>query len=323
MKKGTGKKCKKSGTEELKTEPEAKKQVLFMLSSSHSAETKQLLKDLFQLCKPSGFFRENYHNDVDFEDNVKIQINQYNHRIAAMVCNRMDCGLYVVASSNKKRPMGIGLGRIYDGKMLDCCQLRVTKYVPFDFFKGPNDLEISHYSYPLVLAQGAHFGEENGPMRTTRDILLDVFRPPATGMVSLESIQQVIVLTSVDADATNTADAPKQILFRRYQILFRKSDDDPKIPRVDMKEIGPQIDFELVDCMEADPEVFKHATAVARKPKKLVCGVDTETSTAIKRRKNVSTTALGHTEGRVYLDRQSLDKLYTPHTKTLKSKRSG
>ncbi|GIX64219.1 Brix domain containing protein, putative [Babesia caballi] len=323
MKKAPGKKGKKTGAGEPPTEPEAKKQVLFMLSSTHSAETKQLLKDLYQICKPSAIFRENYNNDVDREENVKIQVNQHNHRIAEMVSNRVGCGLYVVASSNKKRPMSLGLGRLYDGKILDCCQLRATKYVPFDFFKGPNDLDISHYSYPLVVMQGADFGEETGPMHTVRDILMDVFRPPATGRVSLESVQQVIVLTSVDVDPAQQGSDARKVLFRRYQIVLNKAEDDPKLPSVELREIGPQIDLEVVECVEADVEVFKHATAKARKPQKLVSGVDSERSVKVKRRKNVTTTALGHTEGRVYLNRQSLDKLYTPHTKTLKAKRHG
>ncbi|GFE55729.1 Brix domain containing protein, putative [Babesia ovis] len=317
------KKSKKAGADLPPTEPESKKQVLYMLSSTHNADTKQLLKDLYQFCKPCGLYRENYHNDVERADGLNIRINEQNHRVAEMVSNRMGCGLYVVASSNKKRPMSLGFGRMYDGKILDCCQLRVVKYVPFDFFKGPNDLEISHNSYPLVVAQGAHFGEESGRMRTVRDILLDIFRPPQTGRASLENIQQVIVLTSTDAEGDQPSSGSQRILLRRYQITLNKSTDDPKLPHVALKEIGPQLDMEVLDCMEADPETFKHATAVARKPRKLVSGVDTEHSVPVKRRKNLTTTALGHTEGRVYINKQSLDKLYTPHTKTLKAKRHG
>nr|BAN64270.1 Brix domain containing protein [Babesia bovis] len=313
---GSTKKSKKSVAEVSPVEPESKKQVLYMLSSSHNSETKQLLKDLFQLGKPWGVYRENYHNDVDRSESLNIHVGEHNHRIAEMVSNRMGCGLYVVASSNKKRPLSLGFGRLYDGKILDCCHLRALKYVPFDFFKGPNDLEISHNSYPLVVAQGAHFGEESGRMRTIRDILLDFFRPPQTGCVSLENINQVLVLTSVDGEGDQPGAQPQRILLRRYQINLNKSSDDPKLPHVSLTEIGPHIDLEVLDCMEADADTFKHATAVARKPQKLVTGVDTEHSMPVKRRKNVSTTALGHTQGRVYINRQSLDKLYTPHSKT-------
>lgn len=191
------------------------------------------------------------------------------------------------------------------------------------FFKSAADLEISHYSYPLVVAQGAQFGQDNGQMRTVRDILLDVFRPPATGRVALENIQQVIVLTSLDSDSTDSSGSKQKILFRRYQIVLNKSTDDPKLPCVELREIGPRFDLELLDCLEADPDVFKHATAIARKPQKLAIGESVDHQVNVKRRKNVRTTALGHTEGRVFINRQSLDKLYTPHTKTLKAKRRG
>ncbi|KAK1442921.1 ribosome biogenesis protein Rpf2 like protein [Babesia gibsoni] len=318
MGKASEKKVKKNGAEDPPLEPTAKKQVLFMLSSSYNAETKQLLKDLYNLFKISGVYRSNYHNDVEQEENLKLQINKQNHSIAGFVSNRMGCGLYVVASSNKKRPMSLGFGRLYDGKILDCLQTKVVNFVPFNFFKGPNDLEISHYSYPLVIAQGADFGHESGKMRTVRDILLDVFRPPATGRVSLDSIQQVIILTSVDKEK-DSSDEGQRIMFRRYQIILNKSKDDPKLPKVELKEIGPRFDLELLDSMEADPEVFKHATAVERKPRKLAIGESVDGPTNVKRRKNVKTTALGHTEGRVFLGHQSLDKLYTPHTKTLKA----
>lgn len=46
-----------------------------------------------------------------------------------------DASLFVVGQSTKKRPDGLTLVRMYDGKVLDMCELGVEKFVSMDEFK--------------------------------------------------------------------------------------------------------------------------------------------------------------------------------------------
>ncbi|AFZ80768.1 hypothetical protein BEWA_001750 [Theileria equi strain WA] len=339
-------------------EPKLKKNALFMLSSNHNSRTKQMLKDLYQISKPNAVFRVNKKSEYEWQDvNLKLQVNQKNHRIAESICAKVSCGLYLVANSNKKRPINLGLGRIYDRKILDCCQLRVEKYVSVEEIGHLGS--VKHNSRPLVVVQGSEFGQDSGPLNTVRDIFLDVFRGPSFAKLSLENVEHAIVLTVVDGDSyapeltldavkgaldgesldvSNTdssnakedvgdakdesagkavqspsgESAPK-ILFRHYSIQLLKS-DDPKVPYVKLSELGPSIDFVLEGVVTPDPEVFKDATKVEKRPKKLISGVDTQKTA--KKSKNVKSTSLGNIEGKVYINRQNLDTLYTPHKTT-------
>ena len=49
--------------------------------------------------------------------------------------SKNDSSLFVVGQSTKKRPDGLTLVRMYDGKVLDMCELGVEKFVSMDDFK--------------------------------------------------------------------------------------------------------------------------------------------------------------------------------------------
>lgn len=46
-----------------------------------------------------------------------------------------DAGFFVYGQSTKKRPNGLVLARMFDGRVLDMCELGVDKYVGMDQFK--------------------------------------------------------------------------------------------------------------------------------------------------------------------------------------------
>ncbi|KAG8846264.1 rRNA-binding ribosome biosynthesis protein rpf2 [Serendipita sp. 411] len=49
--------------------------------------------------------------------------------------NKNDATFFVVGTSTKKRPNSLTLVRTFDGKVLDMCELGVTKFVPMEAFK--------------------------------------------------------------------------------------------------------------------------------------------------------------------------------------------
>ncbi|UKK00417.2 hypothetical protein MACK_000489 [Theileria orientalis] len=197
----------------LREEHKLKKTVLYLLSNNSNNPTKQLLKSLYQLNKDHGLFRVNSSttsakNDGKGSANsteapLKLAINANNHRLAELICRKLNLGLYIVANSNKKRPINMGFGRVYDGHVLDCCQLKVIDYKMNEEFKHHMG-NIGANSRPLVIAQGSQFSQDSGPLNTLRSILFDVFRGPSYAKLSLENVQQVIVLTLLDDNSTTS-----------------------------------------------------------------------------------------------------------------------
>ncbi|XP_954209.1 uncharacterized protein TA20250 [Theileria annulata] len=402
----------------LDLEPKLKKPILFLLST-HNEDTKQLLKDLYQICKEFSIFRQNNSKNIIINKKLnEICINNKNHLESEFICNKLGFGLYVITSSNKKRPNSIGFGRLYNQNILDCCQFNILQYKSINKFNQSSSLPrygacssssnyllsytnttslgyrltklrngaplrsyptnyhfcnlLVHLFYflPLIIVQGSGFGQQNGHLITVRNILLDIFKGPNYPKISLDNIKQLITITILDqydtmgkgatgtpgkgansmgmectmgkganftlmectseknlneiaavtnsgesstfsntgvntsgvvnskdieaSEGTGTVGASTVteklerrklykngpiILFRRYSIKLLKSNKSNNsneiLPKVDLIEIGPSIDLQLEEVLNADPEIYKNSIQTQKRPKKLIAGINT------------------------------------------------
>lgn len=55
-------------------------------------------------------------------------------------CKKLDTGLFVVASTTKKRPNNLVFGRVFDAQILDMLELGVSEYIPMQKFKHPGGI---------------------------------------------------------------------------------------------------------------------------------------------------------------------------------------
>ncbi|CAN7944070.1 unnamed protein product, partial [Ixodes pacificus] len=78
-----------------------------------------------------------------------------------------------------------------------------------------------------------------------------------------------------------------------------------KLPRVELEEMGPHLDFSMRRTKIASDDLFKTAR---RQPKQ----------TKVTKKKNVEKTALGSTLGRIHMERQDFGQLQTRKLKGLK-----
>ena len=95
---------------------------------------------------------------------------------------------------------------------------------------------------------------------------------------------------------------------RSYKILLKKS-SSPKIPRVELEEIGPSMELELRRVHLASDDLFKTACKAVKnlyKPKK---------------KKNIEEDAFGSTLGTVHMPNQDVSRLQTRKMKGLKEER--
>ncbi|PFH38564.1 brix domain-containing protein [Besnoitia besnoiti] len=114
-------------------------------------------------------------------------------------------------------------------------------------------------------------------------------------------------LLSAEGAAQAGSDSPAAgkplICLRQYRVVMHRGDVGSKTPRIELVEVGPQIDMMLDRHRTADPSRWKRAIRT-REPKKQ----EEDAATApkaekSKKRKNVRTTATGDVVGRVFVEK--------------------
>lgn len=211
-----------------------------------------------------------------------------------------DTSLMVFSSHNKKRPNTLSFARFFDFKVYDMLELLIQENYKLlqDFRKETFTLGLK----PMFSFNGPVF-ETHPAFIHAKLLFLDFFRGDETDLQDVAGLQYVIALTAPDVDE-NTPVLPL-INFRVYKLkTFRLGQ---KLPRVEIDEIGPRLDFRIGRRQGAAPEVEKEAL---RKPKQLQAKV----------KKNISTDFMGDKIAQIHVGKQDLDKLQTRKMKGLKAK---
>jgi ribosome production factor 2 len=124
--------------------------------------------------------------------------------------------------------------------------------------------------------------------------MLDFFRGENPEGVNLKGIEHVVAFIG-NPDGS--------IHMRVYSIELLKS--GCRLPRVELKEMGPFVDFEMRRTFNGPEELQK---AAMKKPKEL----------KPKKEKNIEHNILGDKLGRIHMERQDFSKLQTRKMKGLK-----
>ncbi|KAG5462270.1 MAG: Brix domain-containing protein [Olpidium bornovanus] len=159
---------------------------------------------------------------------------------------------------------------------------------------------------PLLVFSGDSF-DTHPAYKIVKSLFLDFFRGETIPAVNLGGLDHVI---SVVAGPLAEDGRPGRVYFRVYAVQLKKS--GTRIPRVELEEVGPSIDFSVRRVREPDADVWKHAT---RRPKQ-------GTAAKRKKEKNVDVDGLGDVYGRVHVGDQKLDVIQTRKMKGLKRART-
>jgi ribosome production factor 2 len=207
-----------------------------------------------------------------------------------------DASLFMVASHSKKRPHNLTIGRMFDYHLLDMMELSIERFVSMKEFKST---KCAIGMKPCMIFNGDLFDQEEEYMKL-KNLLLDFFRGEKADAVHLRGLEHVIV---VSAAPKSPSEKTGRIFFRVYTIHLKKS--GTKLPRVELEEMGPSIDFHIGRTRFAPDELMKQALRVPPelKPKKV---------------KNVERDELGDQFGRIHMERQDFSKLQTRKMKGLK-----
>ncbi|KAK3724912.1 rRNA-binding ribosome biosynthesis protein rpf2 [Vermiconidia calcicola] len=213
-----------------------------------------------------------------------------------------DASLMVYASHSKKRPHCLTLVRFFGFKVLDMVELGVVPETVRTLQQFKNKKATVGLK-PLISFSGSAFESPVASSYTlAKSVLTDLFKGPDVGNVDVEGLQYMIHF-SVDEEE---GEAKPVIHMRCYLLKTKKSGTN--LPKVEVEEMGPRIDFRMGRVKEAEPEMWKEAM---RKPK----------GQEAKAKKNVDTDLIGDKVGRIHLGKQDLSGLQTRKMKGLKRSR--
>lgn len=214
-----------------------------------------------------------------------------------------DASLLVFGSSSKKRPHAVTLVRTFGHKVLDMLELHLDPetHRRIDQFKGR---KFAVGLRPMVVFAGTAFDSPVANEYTmAKSFFLDFFRGESSDKIDVEGLQYMVC---VSAEEPVGEDDKPAIHVRVYLISTKRSGQ--KLPRVEVEEMGPRLDFRVGRTREPEEAVWKEALKRARTNEE-------------RTKKNVSTDAMGDKLGRIHLGRQDLSDLQTRKMKGLKRSR--
>jgi len=255
---------------------------LFVRGPNSSQLVQDCMKDLFILKKPDCI-AYNQKNDIrPFEDATKMEF----------FAKKNDSSLFMFGNHNKKRPHNMILGRMYDYHLLDMVELGLQSFVPLKDFKTS---KVASGCKPALLFHGDPFSDPaNSEMQRLKNLLMDFFRGPEVTNIRLAGVEHALQFTAVGS----------KVFMRSYRILLNKSSS--RIPRVELEEIGPRIDWVVRRSQLASDDLYKEAckqVANVRKQKKI---------------KNMSEDVFGTKHAKIHIDAQQIKTVQTRKFKGLK-----
>lgn len=289
------------------------------LQGQKSSQTVQLvLADLNSLKRPLAI-KFTKKNDIHpFEDASSLEFFSLKN----------DASLLVMGHHSKKRPNALTIARCFDSKLLDMLEL----YVVPETFRQLQQFKNKKCAVglkPLITFSGTPF-ESPTPNSYTlaKSLFLDLFKGQDTKQVDVEGLQYMIHISAGEEVEGQPAPA---IHLRAYLIKTKKSGQ--KLPRVEVEEMGPRIDFRVGRMKEADEGMWKDAV---KKPRGIEVRVLSHEEYTAKLRhvemltifahqarpkKNIETDLIGDKVGRIHVGKQDLAQMQTRKMKGLKRSR--
>lgn len=225
------------------------KMTLFLRYTSTSEIVNLCMTDLHSLKRPlcQKFTKKNPLHP--FEDATSLEF----------FSQKNDASLMVFGSHSKKRPHTVTLARLFDHKVLDMAELHIEPDTFRTLSQFKNDKARVGLK-PLVSFSGTAFDSPTANAYTlAKSLLLDFFKGEDVDNVDVEGLQYMVHISV--AEEVENAPAPK-IHLRCYMIKTKKSGQS--LPRVEVEEMGPRIDFRVGRIREADVDMMKEAL---KKPK--------------------------------------------------------
>jgi ribosome production factor 2 len=158
---------------------------------------------------------------------------------------------------------------------------------------------------PMIVFSGTPFENPVQDEYTlAKSMFLDFFKGEPADKVDVEGLQYIVSISA--RDSVDGEEEKPKIHLRVYLIRTKKSGQ--KLPRVEVEEMGPRMDFRVGRVKEGDEAIMKEALKRTK-------------GSAERPKKNISTDIMGDKIGRIHLGKQDLKELQTRKMKGLKRSR--
>ncbi|KAM0714903.1 hypothetical protein Q7P37_009368 [Cladosporium fusiforme] len=266
---------------------------LFLKYTSTSEILNLVLTDLHSLKRPLGI-KFSKKNDIHpFENPASLEF----------FSEKNDASMMVFASHSKKRPHCMTIVRMFDWKVLDMLELLIEPETLRTLSQFKNEKARVGLK-PLISFSGSAFESPTENAYTlAKSLFLDLFKGPDVEKVDVEGLQYIM---NFSVEEEENDEVKPMIRMRCYLIRTKKAGGS--MPKVDVEEMGPRIDFRVGRTKDADVDMKKEAM---RKPK----------STEARTKKNIETDIVGDKIGRIHTGKQDLSQLQTRKMKGLKRSR--
>ena len=214
--------------------------------------------------------KENIFNITQNKENVEF------------LCTKNNTTFFSLSSHNKKHPMDLTLGCLYDHQVLDSFEFEVTNFIPMSYFK--EGTTINSDLKPIIIFQGELF-ESDFNYDRLKKFFIDFFQLYDKPSVVISELRRIIVISIENEE--------KVVKIRNYQVngdLMNKNN----LNKINLVEIGPSFDLKERKFLLADEVLYKKAL---KQPK----GVK-----EIKEKNIEKNKILGEKRGRLHMQKQNL-----------------
>lgn len=223
------------------------RQTLFLRYTSTSSVLNLVSADLSSLKRPLALKFQKKNDIHPFEDASSLEF----------FSEKNDASLMVYSSHSKKRPHCLTLVRFFGFKVLDMVELMVVE----DTMRTMNQFRNAKARVglkPLLSFSGSAFDSPTPNAYTlAKSVLTDLFKGEDIEKVDVEGLQYMMHF-SADEEGEQGEGVNPMIHMRCYLLKTKKA-ANASLPRVELEEMGPRIDFRVGRSKEADAEMWKEA----------------------------------------------------------------
>lgn len=275
---------------------EGAKSTLLLKGIKCSQAMGNLIKDMKTMQAPNAKLLTKKNQVVAF-DNEGQQTLEF-------LCTKNDCSLFAVASTNKKRPNNLVLGRTFDHQILDMVEVGVIRYKSIHDYGGSVPKKRLG-SKPLMLFLG-DLWQHDSNCQKMQNLLIDLYRGDIVDKLVVSGLDHLIVFVAVTHPTTNKLLIHQHTYFCR----LKKDPSDPTstIPVPYLLPCGPDMAFVLRRTQFAEPDLWKASLRLPTKKKKII-GL---------KGKNQTTNMFGEVVGRLHIEKQEVDKMGGRKSKALR-----
>jgi len=229
--------------------------------------------------------KENIFNITQNKENVEF------------LCTKNNTTFFSLSSHNKKHPMDLTLGCLYDHQVLDSFEFEVTNFIPMSYFK--EGTTINSDLKPIIIFQGELF-ESDFNYDRLKKFFIDFFQLYDKPSVVISELRRIIVISIENEE--------KVVKIRNYQVNGDLSTKN-SLNKINLVEIGPSFDLKERKFLLADEVLYKKAL---KQPK----GVK-----EIKEKNIEKNKILGEKRGRLHMQKQNLKAVSLKKFKKIINKR--